>query len=278
MKDLYQFLGIDISASEKDIKKVYRSLAMKCHPDRGGNDELFHELNEAYTTLIDPERRAEYDLKLAEHQLAIELPDLDTIDEDLITDDIVDGTELFEDLDEDCANLDVTINVELSLLETFTGKSLRAKYTLPSGKHRVENISLPSGVYAGEVITIENAGDDSYDDLLPGNLNVVINVSEDDNFYRDGNDLVTKIAISPIESMIGLQTTVSHITGDELELNIEPGSVTGDTIVFSGLGFTSVDGELIGDFVCELVITPLAVYDLELAEHLRQLEQQIRNS
>src|SRR3989344_5317188 len=62
MKDYYQILGISQSASQEEIKKAYRKLAHKYHPDKGGGDEKkFKEINEAYQTLSDKEKRSQYD-------------------------------------------------------------------------------------------------------------------------------------------------------------------------------------------------------------------------
>ena len=62
MKDYYQILGIERSASEDDIKKAFRKLAQKYHPDKKGGDEAkFKEVSEAYATLSDKKKRAEYD-------------------------------------------------------------------------------------------------------------------------------------------------------------------------------------------------------------------------
>src|SRR5882672_8202459 len=62
MKDYYQILGVGKAASEDDVKKAFRKLAQKYHPDKKGGDEAkFKEISEAYTVLSDKKRRAEYD-------------------------------------------------------------------------------------------------------------------------------------------------------------------------------------------------------------------------
>lgn len=60
-KDYYEILGVDKEAGPRDIKKAYRALSMKHHPDHGGDEEKFKELNEAYSVLSNPEKREEYD-------------------------------------------------------------------------------------------------------------------------------------------------------------------------------------------------------------------------
>ena len=130
-------------------------------------------------------------------------------------------------------------------------------------------------MFAGEILTIPGAGDDSEHDLSSGDLHVVINVIEDENYYRDGNDLVTKIYISPIESMIGASKLVKHIAGSVVTVEVSPGAVTGTCVIVPDLGFTSVDGDINGNFVCEIEIFSLPVYDYEIIEQLKALSTEI---
>jgi curved DNA-binding protein len=61
MNDFYETLGVSKSAHADEIKKAYRKLALKHHPDKGGEQEKFKEINEAYQTLSDPQKRSQYD-------------------------------------------------------------------------------------------------------------------------------------------------------------------------------------------------------------------------
>ena len=61
MKDYYKILGVSENASDSDIKKAFRKLAVKYHPDRGGDENKFKEANEAYDTLKDSKKKQEYD-------------------------------------------------------------------------------------------------------------------------------------------------------------------------------------------------------------------------
>ena len=64
MKDLYKILGVDKSADNNTLKKAYRKLAMKHHPDKGGDEKKFKDISEAYGILSDPNKRKTYDLQL----------------------------------------------------------------------------------------------------------------------------------------------------------------------------------------------------------------------
>ena len=64
MKSPYEILGVDKNANEDDIKKAYRKLALKHHPDKGGSSEKFQEISDAHEILTDPEKKAEYERKV----------------------------------------------------------------------------------------------------------------------------------------------------------------------------------------------------------------------
>jgi curved DNA-binding protein CbpA len=61
MKNYYDILGVSKTSSQEEIKKKYRELSKMHHPDKGGDEEMFKKINEAYSTLSDPSKRAEYD-------------------------------------------------------------------------------------------------------------------------------------------------------------------------------------------------------------------------
>ena len=62
MSDYYDILGVSKTSSEQEIKKAYRKLAIKHHPDKGGDEEKFKEISTAYSVLSDPEKKKKYDV------------------------------------------------------------------------------------------------------------------------------------------------------------------------------------------------------------------------
>ena len=81
--DLYQVLGVSRDASEHDIKKAFKKLAMKYHPDRGGDAEMFKKINEAYAVLSNPEKRAAYDRFGTVDMSNMQMPNMDELFENL---------------------------------------------------------------------------------------------------------------------------------------------------------------------------------------------------
>lgn len=78
-KNLYEVLGVDKNVSESDLKKAYKKLAMKNHPDKGGNEEKFKEISEAYSILSDPDKRKKYDMFGTYDENAMQMPDMNDI-------------------------------------------------------------------------------------------------------------------------------------------------------------------------------------------------------
>ena len=78
-KNLYEVLGVDKNVSESDLKKAYKKLAIKNHPDKGGNEEKFKEISEAYSILSDADKRRKYDTFGTYDENTINMPDINDI-------------------------------------------------------------------------------------------------------------------------------------------------------------------------------------------------------
>ena len=75
-KDYYSILGVSKDADDASIKRMYRKLSKKHHPDKGGDEEKFKEVNEAYSVLSNPEKRADYDNPMLHLEIHLEVPRL----------------------------------------------------------------------------------------------------------------------------------------------------------------------------------------------------------
>ena len=281
MNDYYQTLGVQPTASEAEIKKAYRSLAMKHHPDRGGDQAKFKDISVAYDTLSNQNKRAEYDQMRAggNRQRHFNTGDFQEF-ADIFGggfDPVGNRSNPFTDIfgRQLRKNKDLNIACNISLLDSFVGKQLEANFKLPSGKSQTVIINVPEGISHGETIRYQGLGDDSVPNLPRGNLNVTIIIIPDMDFRREGDDLYTNVQISPIEAMIGCQKQVKKITGETMMLDIRPGVGHGTEFASTGSGFLNVHNKRRGRFVTVVSIVTPAITDPELITKLKELDARI---
>jgi len=284
MSDLYRTLGIDPTASQDEIKQAYRSLAMKHHPDRnGGNDSKFKEIQSAYATLSDQQKRAEYDQMRNGGGSQFRFTSSDGWQD---FSDMFGGVppfgaqSPFADIfgrQRVRKNRDLNIQCQITLLDSYTGKQLEASYQLPSGRLQSVIINVPPGVEHGATIRYQGLGDDSHPQLQRGDLNVTILVMPDAKFRREGNDLYTHLDISPIDAMIGCRKAVTSINGQSIAIDVRPGVETGVEYAVSGYGFTNVNNTMRGRLIAEIRIRTPEITDPALIEKLKLIDHEINH-
>ena len=284
MTDYYQTLGVQPTANADEIKKAYRSLANKHHPDKEGGDQAkFKDISVAYDTLSNPQKKAEYDqMRAGGGNYRFHTGNMD----DFASmfgggfDPFGHRSNPFGDIFGQRAgirrNRDLNIQCQVSLLDSFIGKQLEANYRLPSGKTQTVVINVPAGIEHGATIRYAGLGDDSHPSLQRGDLNVTILVMPDPKFRREGNDLYTTIEISPIEAMIGCRKVVTSINGVRLNVDVRAGVETGVEYAITGHGFTNVNNNTRGRLITQVVIKTPEVIDPALVERLKQLDDEIR--
>ena len=280
MTDYYQTLGVSESASPDEIKKAYRTLANKHHPDKGGDQAKFKDISVAYDNLGDPQKRAEYDQQRqfgGGHQFHFHTGN--PFGGDPFGNMFPQGhpfADIFgQGRGQMRRNRDLNIQCQITLLDSYLGKQLEANYKLPSGRNQTVVINVPPGIQHGETIRYGDLGDDSVPGAPRGNLNVTIIVLPDQNFRRQGDDLYTTININPIEAMIGCRKIVKKIDGSTLELDIRSGVESGTEFASAGNGFKNVNHGGRGRFVSVVNIKAPSIEDPTLVAKLRQLNDEI---
>lgn len=280
MTDFYQTLGVSETASPDEIKKAYRSLANKHHPDKGGDQAKFKDISVANDVLSDPQKRAEYDQQRkygAGPQVRFTTGGFDFGD-------MFGGGafppghpfgDIFGQRQQVRRNRDLNIQCQVTLLDSFVGKQLEAQYKLPSGRTQTVVINVPAGIEHGSTIRYAGLGDDSIPNAQRGDLNVTIIILPNQNFERRGMDLYTSVEISPIEAMIGCRKTVTTITGKTIELELRPGVENGVEYASAGQGFTNVRNQIKGRFVSVVRIKTPTVIDPILVQQLKDLDAKI---
>lgn len=277
--DYYQILGINENASQDEIKSAYKKLAMKNHPDRGGDTKKFQEISQAYDTLSDPNKRAQYDAqKNGDPFINVRSGDFQSMHD--IFGFSFGGTP-FGDIFGRHANIrknrDLTIRVTISLKQAYTGTQLEARYQTPSGKMQTVVIDIPAGIEAGQTIRYPNLGDDSIPNIPKGNLNVTVIVPPDSRYERIGNDLYTNVTISALSAMIGGVKEVTGIDDQIYNINLNPGIKPGLEFPFMGKGFANINTGERGNFIVRIHVDIPAVTNAGLKKELENLFAKINN-
>jgi curved DNA-binding protein len=233
--DYYETLGLKRGASEADIKKAYRSMAMKHHPDRGGDEKKFKEISAAYEILSDPQKKQMYDMGVdpRNHQ-----PNQGFYNQGPF--EFHFGANNFEDVFNNFGfgfgqrpmrrNKSININVDLTLEDVLNGRSISAEIAVPGARKKMINIDIPPGIDHGQQIRYERMGDDSISTLPPGDLIVNIRIIPHHKFYRDGDSLMIEKTISVWDALLGHDLSIDTIDGKQLSIVI-PAGVQPDTVM-----------------------------------------------
>jgi len=240
MADYYSTLGINKDAGPDDIKRAYRKLASQHHPDKGGDTKKFQEIEEAYRTLSDPEKRAQYDNPQPQFNGFGGMP---PGFEDIFS--AFGGGHPFGDIfgrrQQPQRNKTLNIQTRISLEEAFYGKELIASVTLPSGREQLIEVKIPAGIHDNTTLRLAGMGDDTLQNIPRGDIQLTIHVALHTTFQRQGDDLIRNIEISCVDAMLGRNVYVDTIDGKTLEVKINAGTQPDKIIAAQGYGMPNIN-------------------------------------
>ena len=243
MTDYYQTLGVDRGASQDDIKRAYRGLASKHHPDKGGDTVKFQEIQAAYATLSDPQKKEEYDNPRPQfHGGGGGMP---PGFEDIFSHMFGGGGSPFGDMfgqrrPQPVRNRNLNLQTQITLEEAFHGKELIATIQLPSGRDQVLEVKIPAGVSDGITLRLAGMGDDSVGNTPRGDIHLSVHVMPHRVYQRQGDDLVKLLSVSCLDAIIGKSVQFDTIDGRTLEVTIAPGTQHGQTLAVQGYGMPNM--------------------------------------
>ncbi len=300
--DYYKILGVDKTASQDDIKKAYRKLARKYHPDLNPDDKeankQFQQINEANEALSDPEKRKKYD-EYGEHWKNADQFEQQKqsqgqrkyqnagnpyggSSQTYTSGDFGGGdfSEFFESMFGNASGRqsrgqpkykghDYQAELKLNLLDAFHTH----KQTLTvNGKNL--RITIPAGIADGQVIKLSGQGGPGQNGGPNGDLYITFNIAAHPVFKRLNDDIYINKEIDLYTAVLGGEATVNTLDG-KVKLKVNPGMQNGTKVRLKNKGFPvyKKDGHFGNLFVTYIINVPTELTDKqkELFEELRKL-------
>jgi len=280
-RDYYETLGVSKSTSDEEIKKAYRKLAMKYHPDRNPNkkeaEERFKEINEAYAVLSDKEKRKQYDQFGAEgfrqrftQEDIFRGFDFDEILSGLFRGrgrrefrsggkggfdfgDLFGGHAGYQDMGRmPQKGEDILYELPISLEEVAFDGEKRVSYRI---NEKVEEISvkIPRGIPTGKKLRVAGKGMEGKNGGPPGDLYLQIAIREHPVFIHEGDDLVVEKEIPFSEAVLGTTIEVPTLEGTK-KVKVPPGTQSHTKMRLRGLGLPHFREEGRGDEYVKVIV------------------------
>lgn len=287
-KDYYEILGVSRNTSPEEIKKAYRKLARKHHPDVNVNSKdaeaRFKEISEAYDTLSDPDKKKKYDLF---GQQAAQSgfdptraysnygPGSEGFD-NIFRGDGAGFQDIFSDLFGAAhrgrtagprAGHDVQYSMEISFEDAVRGLT-----TQLSLNHEKISVKIPPGVDSGSKIRIPGKGEPGGSGGPRGDLYIVTKVRTHPYLERKGDHIYLEVPVSFTEAILGAKIRVPTIEG-MIQLTIPPGTQSGQKLRIAGKGFPHLRGGARGDQFVVIKITVPKDVDERSVQLIRDFER-----
>jgi curved DNA-binding protein len=252
----YEILGVTKEATADEIKRAYRKLASQHHPDKGGDKGKFQEIEQAYRTLSDNNKRREYDMQqngfgsrggqFHWHSADMNHPDISEIFRSFGF-----GHDPFaQHRPQQRRNKDIRIEIPVPLVTTIEDQTK----TIMVNESALE-VKIPRGVTNGTNIKYPGLGDNLFTSLPRGDLYVHISVHPADGFGVNGIDLYTQVSVNCLLAIAGGEVEVKGLDGKKFMLTIPPGTQPGTKFRIPQQGLYQLNSNLRGDFYVDMLIT-----------------------
>ncbi|MFS2242471.1 DnaJ C-terminal domain-containing protein [Microbacterium sp. OR16] len=302
-KDFYKTLGVSKDVSDADLKKTYRKLARKYHPDSNQGDAAaeakFKEISEAYSVLSDAEQRREYDeIRAMGSGARFTAPGAGGAGgfEDVFSRFGQGGRASQADFDDIFSmfsqgggsfgsgrfgqptggyrgfggpqkGADLTATTTLDFATAVQGDTI----TLQAGDGKPFKVKVPAGVKDGQKIRLRGRGRPSPDGGEPGDIVVQVKVRPHPVFTRDGLNLRLTVPVTFTEATLGATIEVPTLGGEIVKLRVAPGTPSGRVLRVKGRGVTTAKGT--GDLLAELQIAVPSHLDEAAREALERFRE-----
>jgi curved DNA-binding protein len=276
----YKILGLNKNASEEDIKKSYRKLAMKYHPDHTKGDkraeENFKKISEAYAVLSDKKKRKQYDtFGSAGFQQRYSQEDIFRgFDFDSILSELFGGAGSFNargsgmrfsfgnrtpfssyqrQKQTQPKGSDLVYELPLTLKEVATGTNKTVSFQHKGSSEKI-TVKIPKGMISGKKLRIAGKGEPSLYGGPPGDLYIQAKVIDDSVYDAEGYDIYIKREIKLSDAVLGSNISVPTLSNKELSLRIPPGTKHKTKMRLTGHGLPHMHGKGQGDLYVHIHI------------------------
>jgi DnaJ-class molecular chaperone len=274
MANAYETLGVPKGASEEEIKKAYRRLASAHHPDKGGDTQRFQEIQSAYETLSDPQKRAQHDNPTPFHNFGQGGPGGSHFEfhfggggpDDLFQQFFSQGFSGGHPFQQrqPRRNKDLRVQMTISLASTLEAQKKTISVQTTKGDRYNVDVDIPRGINNGTTIKYTQLGDNMFDTLTRGDLYVIINVENDNRFELHGINLVANLEINSIEAMTGTDKIVQGIDGKEYAVKIPQGCQYNTKFGLQGQGLYQMNSNHRGDLIVNVIIKTPSLNEQQL--------------
>jgi DnaJ-class molecular chaperone len=278
----YSTLGINPGASPDEIKKAFKKAAMKHHPDRGGDEAAFKQINEAYEVLSDPQKKQMVDMgvdPLNQNQGRGRPNDFH----------FHTGAGSFEDVfahfgfnpfggagfqqQQRRRNSSIQVTIEVGFLDVLQGKSMDAEIGMPGGRKKLVTINIPSGVEHGQQIKYGGMGDTSIPGSPPGDLIVNVRVKPHEVFQREQSNLICEWKMPVWDAILGSVINITALDGRTIAITIPAGTQPDTVFSCSNEGLPDVRTKVRGNLLVKIKVG----IPKNLSDGQKEIIQQLKN-
>lgn len=273
-RDPWDVLGVAKTATDDEIKRAFKRMAMATHPDKQGGDEAkFKEVNEAYSSIKDATARQRYQ---QEQMGSRNFRDMGSsfdfsgtpfggmhVDLNEFMQNAMGGMGFGQGFkghqEPRFQNRDINLRYSVTLSESHAGVTKMIKVKMPDGSLKPISVDIPKGVDTGHKIRYNGLGESRYDNAPPGDLYINITVKQDDHnhlgaFRKLDKHLETTVTIDPLDAMLGCERTVDTFSDGAISLKIHPGTQHGTKMRVPEHGTYAINDRQRGDLLIEIKI------------------------
>lgn len=272
--DYYSILGVDRRASDQEIKQAYRKLAMKHHPDRGGDANKFQQIQEAYNVIGDAQKRQEYDNPQPQHQgfhFNFGGGSGHPFDEIFASFGFGNGPDPFAHMRQR-KNKDLRIQLDVELIDTLQDSTKTISVQTTTGERQTVQVNIPRGIRSGHQMRFPGLGDNMFNTIARGDLYVHFNVVPNPQFTVENDDLIYSIQLNALDAMTGTVIDVPTLESKVFRLTIPAGTVHGSRLRLPNQGLYTIHTERRGN----LLVVVNIVIPSKTSDEAKRLIQQLK--